>query len=102
MNEENSVLELMKYRVPGSNAITFMSRIMTHDEIIKRRAAMRQILKESRFNNSSNDALDGMRIEKTVNGYIVKDLQGYETVIGYKLKKAPSSDTNTDKGKANN
>ena len=89
----------MLYRVQGSDAIAFMSKNISHDETIKRRAIMRQILKGSMFGNSNNDSLDGMRIEKSDYGYIVEDTGGYQTIIGYKLKNAPNSAANTDKDK---
>lgn len=90
----------MEYRVQGSAKVEYKSRKLSRDDIIKRRAAMRKILINSIFNNSSNEVLDSLRIERTGTGYyIVEDLQGYETIIGYKLKNVPNDATNIDKDK---
>ncbi len=99
MESVKEYFDLMSYRVRGSPDINYKSKEISKDDIIKRRAAMRQILRDSQFNNQTNDSLDSMRIEKTDNGYIVEDSEGYETIIGYKLKNAPNNATNTDKGK---
>jgi hypothetical protein len=90
-------LQLVYYRVEGSKGVNFMTRKLTKDDVIKRRAIMRQILKESMFNNRSNEQLDSMRIEKADLYFVVEDSNGYQTVIGYKNKKALNDDANIEK-----
>jgi hypothetical protein len=50
---------------------------------------LRQILINSFFNKSTNDSLDGMRVmQLNQECYMVEDLEGQETLIGFKTKKA--------------
>lgn len=80
--------ELLRFRVNGSEGINYMSKAMSNEDIIERRAVIRRILINSSFNNSPNNFLDSIRIENTEQGFIVEDPQGYETIIGYKMEKA--------------
>lgn len=87
MNEVSLDKELINYRVNG-HGINQRTKEMSKNDIIKRRAIIRRILINTSFNNKSNDYLDGSRIEYTGYGYILEEPNGYETIIGYKTKKA--------------
>jgi len=88
LDNEKEYHDLMSYRVRGSPGINYRSKEISKDEVIKRRAAMRKILINTNFHNSSNDTLDSMIINKTNLGYyIVEDSEGYETIINYKKSK---------------
>lgn len=87
MNEVKNEQELIIYRVYG-HGINQRTKEMSKDDVIKRRAIIRRILINTSFNNKPNDYLDGSRIEHTGYGYILEDPKGYETIIGYKTKKA--------------
>lgn len=82
--EKLSITEQVTYnRLRRQQATNnFHALKMTKDEIIERRAYMRQILKNTKFSNGSNDTLDLMRVYDVPGyGYMVEDAEGYETII---------------------
>lgn len=83
MDNERTAEKLMTYRVRDIIPFDYRAIPMTRDEIIKRRALMRQILIGTKFGNANNEKLDSMRINKTSFGYIVEDEEGRETALGY-------------------
>lgn len=72
-------MSLMWYRVKApDNPCHYKEKQIDKDQIIQRRAEMRQILKNTSFADMSNQELDRMRLEKIENGYILEDENGYD------------------------
>jgi len=76
---------LAAYRVKGSGKSTYREMSMTQDEVVKRRAYMREVLISTNFNNLSDDALDSSRLANLSddNGisYLYENESGYEFFI---------------------
>lgn len=94
----------MKYRVIGSNTgFMYMEMEMSKDDVIKRRASMRPLLKDTMFRNSSNETLDSIRIIAIEDNNIsVEDNNGYEFYIKTSKEQdfEPAGETPFDNEKA--
>ena len=67
---------LMKFRVKGVGPMEHASMDMTAEQIIERRAEIRQILKETCWNNLNNDVLDDIRLLPEDGCYLLEDTDG--------------------------
>lgn len=76
----NNVLISHRVNKPGSH-IHYKEQVMSEEDIIERRASIRQILKSTSYNNLSNDQVDLCRLEIMNTGFMYEDIDGYETII---------------------
>lgn len=79
MKEEVNAKQLAAFRVMKKGNLFYRAINMTEEEIIERRAYIRQALRNTPRNNLSNDVLDGIRLTELENrGYIFEDTDGRE------------------------
>lgn len=74
--------ELARHRVRKPGNMHYWDMEMTPDEVITRRAYLRQILRNTSYCNQSNDILDNIRLTEIFNGsYLYEDEKGNEFLI---------------------
>ena len=75
--------QMAMLRVEGKGNVYYRSKKFNLDEVNERRAWMRRALLGTRFQNSSNDQLDSMRMwqEPVSGGLFVEDGNGYEFFV---------------------
>lgn len=83
---DENIKELLSYRVQGGGCVTYKSYVMTEDEASERRSYMRQLLKNTKRCNLSNNELDSSRITILNTGefngsYLFEDSKGNEFFI---------------------
>lgn len=67
---------LSYYRVKGSGPMTLYGLEMSPEEVIERRAYIRQALRNTSSNNLFNEILDNIRLLPNDNGYLLEDTEG--------------------------
>lgn len=70
------VSELAEFRVNTTGVKEPHTRTMTDEQILDRRAYIRQMLKDTPWRNLNNDVLDNMRLLPEENNYILEDADG--------------------------
>lgn len=80
--EHEKIKRLMSRRVKDPNKECLYEQEMTKDEIIARRAELRKILLGTMFHNSTNEVLDGIRVDITEYGFLVEDENGKSWLLG--------------------
>lgn len=68
--------QMIKFRVVDTGPMQHFSKSMTEEEIVERRAEIRQILKETCWNDLSDDALDNIRLLQEEKYYLLEDTDG--------------------------
>ncbi len=82
MNEEIVTKQLASFRVRKEGNLPYRAMDMSADEIIERRAYIRQALRNTPRNNLSNDVLDQVRLVELENkSYLFEDTEGHEFYI---------------------
>lgn len=73
---------LANHRVRKPGNMNYMDMAMSPDEVIARRAYLRQMLRNTSYCNQSNDTLDNIRLTEIANGsYLYEDEKGNEFLI---------------------
>lgn len=80
--------ELAEFRVNTTGLKEPHTRTMTDEQIIDRRAYIRQVLRDTPWKNLPNDTLDNMRLLPEENNYILEDVEGSSHFIPGKVMAA--------------
>lgn len=83
MDRETSAEYLAGYRVLTPGCIPYRAKNMTPDQIIERRAYLRQLLLKTQWGNLPNDALDAIRVRRIPNTdeFLLADENEYEFLL---------------------
>lgn len=83
MDRENNVEYLASYRVLKPGCMPYRAKNMTPEQIIERRAYLRQLLLKTQWGNLPNDALDAVRVRRIPNTdeFLFADEDEYEYLL---------------------